>query len=146
MNAGNKLNLKMIECWYSCVKILTLQSNRRVQTVGRKLTQQSARIQKKSSWIDSNVRNKYKLKKTAKQILTWKLKQRRKVLQKILKQNLFREENELCARYKQTTKQRIDKTVRNTFATIKSKERKQQTRYWWERQIGKKRNICCVNH
>ena len=34
-----------------------------MQTVGRKLTQQSARIQKKSSWIDSNVRNKYKLKK-----------------------------------------------------------------------------------
>ena len=61
--------------------------------------------------------------------MTWKLKQRRKVLQKILKQNLIREENELCARYKQTTKQRIDKTVCNTFATNKSEERKQWTRH-----------------
>ena len=36
-----------------------------MQTVGGKLTEQSARIQKKSSWIDSNVRNKYKLKKNS---------------------------------------------------------------------------------
>ena len=43
----------------------------------------------------------------------------KKVLWKILTQNSIREENELCARYKQTTKQRIDKTVRNIFATNK---------------------------
>ena len=40
-------------------------------------------------------------------------------------QNLIREENELRTRYKQATKQIKDKTVRNTFATNKSKERKQ---------------------